>query len=62
MSPVRWSESMAAMQEAGIEMLVEAGPGEVLTRLAKRSAPGVEAIAVNSPADARELAKKVSES
>ncbi len=35
-SPVRWTETMSAMREAGIHTLVEAGPGSVLAGLAKR--------------------------
>ncbi|TLM79473.1 MAG: ACP S-malonyltransferase [Actinobacteria bacterium] len=51
-SPVRWTETMGALAAVGADTLVEAGPGEVLTGLAKRyeglaavsaSAAGVEA-------------------
>ncbi len=35
-SPVRWVETIRAMQSAGIEMLVECGPGKVLTGLNRR--------------------------
>jgi len=35
-SPVRWTETMAAMRDAGVEVIVEAGPGSVLTGLARR--------------------------
>ncbi|GIV01030.1 MAG: malonyl CoA-acyl carrier protein transacylase [Actinomycetota bacterium] len=55
-SPVRWDRCVRSLVEAGAELLVEAGPGDVLTRLAKRAAPGVRAVAVGAPADARELA------
>lgn len=43
-SPVRWTETMDALREAGIEVLVEAGPGSVLTGLARR-VDGLEAVA-----------------
>jgi malonyl CoA-acyl carrier protein transacylase len=33
-------------------VFVEAGPGDVLTKLAKRNVPGARAVAVGSPADA----------
>ncbi len=55
-SPVRWDRCVRALLEMGAELLVEAGPGDVLTRLAKRAAPGARAAAVGSPADARALA------
>jgi [acyl-carrier-protein] S-malonyltransferase len=44
-SPVRWTETMLAMAEIGIGSLVEAGPGSVLTGLARR-VDGVTGIAV----------------
>ena len=38
---VRWRETMLAMGEAGVETLVEVGPGAVLSGLAKRAMPGI---------------------
>lgn len=35
-SPVRWTETMLALRSLGCEVLVEAGPGKVLTGLARR--------------------------
>jgi [acyl-carrier-protein] S-malonyltransferase len=49
---VRWTESMQwAAGEGGVTALYELGAGKVLTGLAKRIAPDVQASAVNSPAD-----------
>lgn len=36
-SPVRWTETMSALASAGADVLVEAGPGAVLTGLSRRS-------------------------
>jgi [acyl-carrier-protein] S-malonyltransferase len=44
-SPVRWTETMAALVEAGAGALVESGPGTVLKGLARRL-EGVTAYAV----------------
>jgi [acyl-carrier-protein] S-malonyltransferase len=44
-SPVRWTETMTVLAREGETLLVEAGPGSVLTGLAKRI-EGVEGIAV----------------
>ena len=55
-SPVQWERSVRAMAAAGIERFIEAGPGDVLTRLVRRCVPGAEAFPVGSPADARALA------
>ncbi len=35
-SPVRWTETMAAFRSAGVSVVAETGPGAVLTGLAKR--------------------------
>jgi [acyl-carrier-protein] S-malonyltransferase len=55
-SPVRWERSMRAMAEDGVELFVEVGPGDVLTKLVRRCVPGVRAVAVGSPAGAAALA------
>ncbi len=44
-SPVRWTETMEALAEVDAPVLVEAGPGSVLTGLARR-VDGVSGIAV----------------
>jgi [acyl-carrier-protein] S-malonyltransferase len=51
-SPVRWEACAQALRAAGAEVFLEAGPGDVLTKLAKRVVPGTRAAAVGSPEDA----------
>ncbi|MDR2001138.1 MAG: ACP S-malonyltransferase [Zoogloeaceae bacterium] len=41
-SPVRWVETMRAMQAGGITHIFECGPGKVLAGLVKRCAEGVQ--------------------
>lgn len=48
-SPVRWIGCARALADAGAETFVEAGPGDVLTKLAKRAVPGKRAVAIGSP-------------
>ncbi len=55
MSPVRWSRTMESIAEFSVDMIIEAGPSDVLTRLARRSIPGARAVAVGSPEDARSV-------
>jgi [acyl-carrier-protein] S-malonyltransferase len=55
-SPVRWERCARALQASGADRFVEAGPGDVLTKLAKRNVPGAEAIAVGEPAGVARLA------
>jgi [acyl-carrier-protein] S-malonyltransferase len=46
-SPVRWVETMQAMQAAGFSHVLECGPGKVLAGLVKRCVDGVTGIAMN---------------
>ena len=48
---VRWRETMAAMTEQGVDTLVEIGPGNVLSGLAKRSMKGVTTAQISSSGD-----------
>ena len=54
-SPVRWEACARALRGAGAEVFLEAGPGDVLTKLARRTVPGASAFAVGSPEAARAL-------
>ena len=46
-SPVRWTETMQALVADGPVTLIEAGPGAVLTGLAKR-VEGATAVAIET--------------
>lgn len=46
-SPVRWVETMRAMQTAGVTHVFECGPGKVLAGLVKRCADGLAGGAIN---------------
>ena len=48
---VRWKEIMQIMQNEGIKTLVEIGPGNVLSGLAKRSLKGAETIQIANSTD-----------
>jgi [acyl-carrier-protein] S-malonyltransferase len=48
-SPVRWIDCVHRLVDLGAEMLVEVGPGSVLSGLARRIAPDVRAVPVNTP-------------
>jgi [acyl-carrier-protein] S-malonyltransferase len=59
-SPVKWERSMrAAAGELGVTWFVEAGPGEVLAKLAKRCVPDAKATSVGTPGEAVALAGDV---
>lgn len=46
-SPVRWVETIQLMKSRGVEMIVECGPGKVLTGLTKRIDRDLKAIGVS---------------
>lgn len=48
--PVRWVETVQALEARGVEAIVECGPGKVLAGMAKRIAPALAAAAVYDPA------------
>jgi [acyl-carrier-protein] S-malonyltransferase len=50
-SPVRWRQSLVALGDLGVTVLVEVGPGGVLTGLAKRTVPDLHALSVAAPDD-----------
>ena len=55
--PVKWVASVQLMQQLGIEMLIECGPGRVLTGLARRIERSLQAQAVYD-ADSLDLAQQ----
>ena len=55
-SPVKWERSVRALADAGASFFLEAGPGDVLTKLMKRIVPDAAARAVGSPDEARAAA------
>jgi [acyl-carrier-protein] S-malonyltransferase len=48
---VRWRESVIAIQELGVEQIVEVGAGRVLSGLVKRIAREVATVSVGTPAE-----------
>ena len=60
-NPVRWDLCQRTLQDLGITGLLELAPAGVLTGLARRTLPGVETVAVKTPADldaARDLVRR----
>ncbi|WP_020681522.1 ACP S-malonyltransferase [Marinobacterium rhizophilum] len=57
-SPVLWTRTVQAMVDAGVETLVECGPGKVLSGLNKKVHRALNVVAINEPAG---LAKALGE-
>jgi [acyl-carrier-protein] S-malonyltransferase len=49
LSPVRWESCARSLAEAGATTFIECGPGDVLTKLAKRVVPEARAVAAGTP-------------
>lgn len=60
-SPVRWETTMLAAIDMGIERFAEAGPGDVLTKLARRCVKGTDVTAVGSAEEAVSFASSEEE-
>jgi [acyl-carrier-protein] S-malonyltransferase len=58
-SPVLWETGIRSLIAVGATAFVEAGGGDVLTKLMKRIDPGVSAIAVGTPVAARDAVAAV---
>ncbi len=54
-SPVRWIDCVRRLVALGADLLVEVGPGNVLSGLARRIAPDVRPMAVSTPDAAAHL-------
>jgi [acyl-carrier-protein] S-malonyltransferase len=48
-NPVQWVRTIEAMRERGVERIIEAGPGKVLTGLCKRIDKSLMALPVHDP-------------
>lgn len=46
-SPVRWVETIQLMQQKGVELVIECGPGKILNGLVKRIDKSINVISVN---------------
>jgi len=55
-SPVRWETTIRSLAAAGVHTVVEAGPGDVLSKLARRTVEGLSASPVRSPEEAASVA------
>lgn len=58
-SPVRWQQCIEKLAGQGVQLLVETGPGKVLTGLARRTAKDLKAIGVEQPADLDQLKEEL---
>lgn len=47
--PVRWVETIQGMKSAGVQLIIECGPGKVLSGLVKRIDKSINVVHVNDP-------------
>ncbi len=55
-NPVRWTETIRAMSQSGIERIVEVGAGSVLIGLARSIDPRLQGVKFGEPADLEKVA------
>lgn len=60
-SPVRWTDSVIAMKEAGVTDFIEVGPGKTLYGLVKKIVPGVRIYHVEDEETLKETVEAVKE-
>jgi [acyl-carrier-protein] S-malonyltransferase len=60
--PVRWVESVRTMKEVGADLLIEIGPGRVLSGLARRIEPGLPTLNVEDGASLRKTCDALADS
>ena len=58
-SPVRWSQLIGTLRDAGVTTFIEIGPGAVLTGLAKRGAQGAKALSASTPEEVEDVVKQL---
>ncbi|HSL58264.1 MAG TPA: ACP S-malonyltransferase [Acidimicrobiales bacterium] len=51
LAPVRWKQTLLALEAEGVTKFVELGPGTVLTGMAKRTVSGARTLSVATPDD-----------
>jgi [acyl-carrier-protein] S-malonyltransferase len=49
-NPVRWTETIRYFEQAGVTHIIEMGPGEILTKITARIAPGIRCLPTATPA------------
>ena len=56
---VRWRESVEAMEDRGVDLMIEVGAGKVLSGLVRRIAPAIETMTCGTPDDVRAVAERI---
>lgn len=59
LSPVRWVDVQRRLEASGVRLLVEVGPGGVLSGLAKRTVPDLERVSVSAPDDVQQAGEQI---
>ncbi|MFQ5878064.1 MAG: ACP S-malonyltransferase [Acidobacteriota bacterium] len=60
-SPVRWTETVRRLREMGVRVLIEVGPGRVLTGLARRTAPELSLVSAEDPEGVERAARALAD-
>lgn len=58
-SPVRWQQCIEILADQGVQLVIETGPGKVLTGLVRKTAKNLKAIGIEQPVELDQLKEEL---
>ena len=58
-SPVKWEQTLLALKEEGVELIVEVGPGRTIAGFVKKTCPEIPVLGVSEPEDIEKLLQTI---
>lgn len=58
-SPVKWEQTLLALKEEGVELIVEVGPGRTIAGFVKKTCPEIPVVGVSEPEDIEKLLQTI---
>ena len=58
-SPVMWEQTLYELENAGVDTIVEVGPGRTIAGFVRKTVPSIKVIGVSTPEDIAKLLEKI---
>ena len=58
-SPVMWEQTLYELEKAGVDTIVEVGPGRTIAGFVRKTVPSIKVIGVSTPEDIAKLLEKI---
>ena len=58
-SPVRWEQTLYELEKAGVDTIIEVGPGKTIAGFVRKTVPSIKVIGVSTPEDLETLPEKL---